>query len=38
MNVGLSQHMENGHTYKDNWGAIFGIQNDIQSHVKNMVD
>jgi hypothetical protein len=38
MNVGLFQHMENGPTYKDNWGTIFGIQKDIQSHVKNMVE
>jgi hypothetical protein len=38
MNVGLSQHMENGPTNKDNWVAIFGIQKDIESHVKNMVE
>jgi hypothetical protein len=38
MNVGLFQHIENGPTYKGNWGAIFGIQKDIQSHVKNMVE
>jgi hypothetical protein len=33
MNVGYSQHMKNGHAYKNKWGAIFENFKNIFYHI-----